>query len=73
MTFPIVEKFGGRAAAHTELKQAGHTDCTSDALRLWEHRQNMPSWAIIAFMDLASRKKIKYTPDDFKYTANTTH
>lgn len=65
-TFPIIERLGGREAALTKLKAAGHKIETVHAIRMWIARGSIPGDAQRLLMAECDRDGLTYTAADFE-------
>lgn len=69
--FPIIEKLGGREAVFERLKEAGHAIQTSDAIRMWPVRGQIPGDATRRLMEFAETDKIEYRAEDFALSSES--
>ncbi|PWC57815.1 hypothetical protein TSH7_25035 [Azospirillum sp. TSH7] len=63
-TFPIIEKLGGRKAAHEKLRSRGY-DHTIHAIRMWEARGSMPGDAVVMLLGIAEDEGTPAQSSDF--------
>lgn len=66
LTFPIIEKLGGREAVFGALTRQPDGPKTIDALRMWAARGSIPGGAQRALMTEAESRGIAYTASDFE-------
>ena len=63
--FPIIEKLGGRDAVLKRLRARGVDIKSTDALRMWAQRGQIPGHAQQALMAIAEMDGIGYGAADF--------
>jgi hypothetical protein len=62
--FPIIDKLGGPSLVSDELTRQGLKRST-DAVRMWEVRGQISGPSIVALMQIAERKRVRYKAKDF--------
>lgn len=66
VSFPVIEKLGGRDEVFELLKQAGYPIRTVDAVRMWGARGTIPGDAARLLMEACDQRRIAYQAPDFK-------
>ena len=64
--FPIIDKLGGREVVFTKLKARGYKIKSTDTIRMWSPRGNIPGDATRHLMAEADDNEIEYTAKDFE-------
>jgi hypothetical protein len=61
-TFPIITKLGGIEAVYALLSDR---ISSSDTIRMWQSRSQIPSWAMRRLMEICESRGIRYSSVDF--------
>jgi hypothetical protein len=61
-TFPIITKLGGIEAVYELLSDK---ISSSDTIRMWQSRSQIPSWAMRRLMEICEKRDIPYRAIDF--------